>query len=65
MTALAMTDVERLEQIQRFTTRSTGSREKYPAAVDLCYFEGRTHAEAANLLKCPVGTISVRLLSSP
>ena len=31
------------------------------APLVLCYFEGRTHAEAARLLKCPVGTVSIRL----
>ncbi len=35
--------------------------EKYRAPMVLCYFEGRTHAEAARLLKCPVATVSVRL----
>jgi RNA polymerase sigma factor (sigma-70 family) len=35
--------------------------QKYRAAVVLCHLEGRTHAEAAQLLKCPVGTISVRV----
>ncbi len=36
--------------------------EKYRAAVVLCYLEGRTHAEAARLLKCPIGTVSVRVM---
>jgi RNA polymerase sigma factor (sigma-70 family) len=35
--------------------------EKYRSAVVLCYFEGRSHNEAARLLKCPVGTVSIRL----
>jgi RNA polymerase sigma factor (sigma-70 family) len=35
--------------------------EKYRAVVVLCDLEGRTHAEAARLLKCPTGTISVRV----
>lgn len=35
--------------------------EKYRAPVVLCHLEGRTHAEAARLLDCPVNTISVRL----
>ena len=34
--------------------------EKYRAVVVLCYLEGRTHAEAARVLRCPPGTISVR-----
>ena len=48
-------EVEALhEEVDRLT-------EKYRAPVVLCYFEGRTHAEAARLLKCPVSTVSVRL----
>jgi RNA polymerase sigma factor (sigma-70 family) len=34
--------------------------EKYRSVVVLCHLEGRTHVEAARLLKCPAGTISVR-----
>jgi RNA polymerase sigma factor (sigma-70 family) len=34
--------------------------EKYRAVVVLCHLEGRTHTEAARLLQCPPGTISVR-----
>ena len=33
----------------------------YRAAIVLCYFEGLTHEEAANRLRWPVGTVSVRL----
>lgn len=36
--------------------------EKYRAVVVLCHLEGRTHAEAARLLRCPTGTISIRAL---
>ncbi len=35
--------------------------EKQRAAVVLCYLEGRTYAEAARVLGCPVGTVSTRL----
>ena len=35
--------------------------EKYRVAVVLCYLEGRTHAEAAQLLKCPTSTVSIRV----
>src|SRR5262249_29849976 len=31
--------------------------EKYRAAVVLCYFEGLTHAQAAESLRWPVGTV--------
>jgi RNA polymerase sigma factor (sigma-70 family) len=34
---------------------------KYRSAVVLCYFEGRTHAEAAAALSWPVGTVRCRL----
>ena len=35
--------------------------EKYRLVIILCYFRGRTHAEAARELGCPRGTIGVRL----
>jgi RNA polymerase sigma factor (sigma-70 family) len=35
--------------------------EKYRGAVTLCYFEGRTHEEAAALLRWPIGTLKGRL----
>ena len=34
---------------------------KYRSAVVLCYLEGRTNEEAANLLRWPVGTVKGRL----
>ena len=34
---------------------------KYRMPIILCYFQGRTHAEAARELGCPKGTVSVRL----
>jgi RNA polymerase sigma factor (sigma-70 family) len=49
------------EQIEALHEEVDRLREKYRAAVVLCYFEGRTHGEAARLLKCPVGTVSTRL----
>jgi RNA polymerase sigma factor (sigma-70 family) len=35
--------------------------EKYRAPVVLCYLQGRTNAEAAEELRCPVGTVVTRL----
>ncbi len=35
--------------------------EKYRVPVLLCYFEGRTHEEAARHLGCPLGTVKGRL----
>ena len=35
--------------------------ERYRAAVVLCHLEGCTHAEAARVLKCPKGTVNVRV----
>jgi RNA polymerase sigma factor (sigma-70 family) len=35
--------------------------EAYRQPIVLCYFEGLTHEQAANLLRWPVGTVSVRL----
>jgi RNA polymerase sigma factor (sigma-70 family) len=35
--------------------------EHYRLAVVLCYFEGKTHEEAAAQLRCPIGTIKGRL----
>ncbi len=35
--------------------------EKYRAALVLCYLEGKTYAEGARQLGCPLGTLSIRL----
>jgi RNA polymerase sigma factor (sigma-70 family) len=35
---------------------------KYRQPLVLCYLEGRTNEEAARLLRCPLGTLKVRLL---
>ena len=35
--------------------------ERYRLAIILCYFQGRTHAQAARELGCPRGTVAVRL----
>jgi RNA polymerase sigma factor (sigma-70 family) len=39
-----------------------GLPEKYRAAVVLCYFQGKTHQEAAQQLGCPKATVSIRLM---
>ena len=61
MTATPTPDPIRREQIEALHEEVDRLAEKYRAPLVLCYFEGRTHAEAARLLKCPVGTVSVRL----
>jgi RNA polymerase sigma factor (sigma-70 family) len=35
--------------------------ERYRLPVILCYLEGKTHAEAARLLGCPLGTVATQL----
>jgi HlyD family secretion protein len=35
--------------------------ERYRSPIVLCYLEGRTHEEAANQLRIPVGTVKIRL----
>jgi RNA polymerase sigma factor (sigma-70 family) len=54
-------DPTRGEQFEALHEEVDRLAEKYRAPLVLCYFEGRTHAEAARLLRCPVGTVSVRL----
>jgi RNA polymerase sigma factor (sigma-70 family) len=38
--------------------------ERFRAPVILCYLEGRTYEEAAQVLQCPVGTIKSRLATA-
>jgi RNA polymerase sigma factor (sigma-70 family) len=38
--------------------------ERFRAPVVLCYLEGRTYEEAAQVLRCPVGTIKSRLATA-
>ena len=35
--------------------------EKYRLPIILCYLQGRTYAEASQVLKCPRGTVAIRL----
>jgi RNA polymerase sigma factor (sigma-70 family) len=43
------------EEVQRLP-------EKYRAPILLCYLQGQTNEEAASTLRCPTGTIKIRLL---
>ena len=61
MKATPIPDPIRREEIEALHEEVDRLAEKYRAPVVLCYFDGRTHAEAARLLKCPVGTVSIRL----
>ncbi len=62
MKATPTHDPSRREEIEALHQEVDRLAEKYRAPLVLCYFEGRTHAEAAQLLNCPVGTVSIRLL---
>lgn len=53
-------DAERREQIEALHEELGRLPEKDRSVVVLCHLEGMTHAEAARILKCPVGTVSVR-----
>jgi RNA polymerase sigma factor (sigma-70 family) len=54
-------DPSRREQLEVLHEEVDRLPEKYRVAVVLCHLEGRTHAEAARLLKCPIGTVSIRV----
>jgi RNA polymerase sigma factor (sigma-70 family) len=43
------------EEVQRLP-------EKYRAPILLCYLQGQTNEEAAGVLRCPTGTVKIRLL---
>jgi RNA polymerase sigma factor (sigma-70 family) len=61
MTATSDPDPTRRDELEALHEEVERLAEKYRAPLVLCYLEGRTHSEAARLLKCPVGTVSVRL----
>jgi RNA polymerase sigma factor (sigma-70 family) len=62
MTATPTPDPICREQIAALHEEVDRLAEKYRAPLVLCYFEGRTYADAAELLRCPVGTVSIRLV---
>ncbi len=54
-------DPPRFDEIEALHQEIGRLPERYRAAVILCDLEGCTHAEAARLLQCPSGTVSVRV----
>jgi RNA polymerase sigma factor (sigma-70 family) len=61
VSSTSILNLERREEFEALHDEVDRLTEKYRAPVVLCYFEGRTHAEAARLLKCPMGTVNIRL----
>jgi RNA polymerase sigma factor (sigma-70 family) len=62
MEATTMSNPDRREEIEALHRELDRLPEKYRAAVVLCHLEGRTQAEAARLLGCPIGTVGVRII---
>ncbi len=54
-------DPTRQEDLEALHEEIDRLPEKYRAPVVLCHLQGRTHVEAAGLLKCPTGTVHIRL----
>ena len=61
MKAKSRPDQTRFDEIEALHQEIGRLPEKYRAAVVLCHLEGCTHAEAARVLKCPTGTVNVRV----
>ncbi len=61
MKATSQPDLTPLEEVEALHEEIGRLPEKYRSAVVLCHLEGCTHAEAAGVLKCPTGTVSVRV----
>ena len=61
MKASSMPDPSRHEEIEALHQELDRLPERYRAVLVLCHLEGRTHAEAARLLNCPAGTVSIRV----
>ena len=56
-----MADCMRHDEIRALHDEIDRLPSNFRAALVLCHLEGRTHAEAARVLKCPTGTVSVRV----
>ena len=56
-----MADVRRDSEIKALHDEIDRLPAKYRAAIVLCHLEGRTHADAARVLQCPTGTVSIRV----
>jgi RNA polymerase sigma-70 factor, ECF subfamily len=54
-------DLAQADQIKRLREAILALPEHYREAVTLCDLEGRSYAEAASLLGCPIGTVRSRL----
>jgi RNA polymerase sigma factor (sigma-70 family) len=61
MKATPVPTLARQEELEALHEEIDRLPQKYRAAVVLCHLEGRTHAEAARVLECPTGTVSVRV----
>ena len=61
MKAISRPDIPRFDEIEVLHQEIGRLPEKYRDAVILCHLEGCTHAEAARILKCPSGTVSIRV----
>ena len=61
MRASSMPDPPREEELEALHQELDRLPARYRAVVVLCHLEGRTHAEAARLLNCPVATVSIRV----
>jgi RNA polymerase sigma factor (sigma-70 family) len=58
----ALSDVVQAELRQVLDEEVSRLPEKYRAPILLCYLQGQTNEEAAELLRCPTGTVKIRLL---